>query len=278
MTKEWSGSLGLRNDGEQPLRVQQILTSCRCVSVEAPSAPIPPGETEEIVLHLDLQGLAGKFDQSADLYLEGGATPEVVIRVHGELIPEVEWPTTEAEFSDLAPGGKASKTLAVTTFDRHPIHLVPRPAAGFQVSSTPTATGADVTILAKESELPKGRLGDQDVIRFDCVDRPLLHPSLAVSWTRLCPAVIKPTFLLFQGSELREQVIEVQRLEGRPWKLRAIVPPTGKVQARVIKDDGKCLQLGVSMLGTPEAPQTVLLKLQIEDPFVRELVVPVRWR
>jgi hypothetical protein len=276
MTAQWSGSMALKNDGEKPLRVQQVLTSCRCVSAEVTNAPIPPGETAEVTITLDLQGLAGHIEQEADLYLEGGQTKEVIIRVQGDIIPAIQWSASSLDFNGLAPGETRAQIISITAADQRPLNVSPHAIPGFRLVSRPTATGAEVAVEAHERELPFRIPAGAESLICDITGDPSLHPQLPVSWSRAVPAKVTPEYLLFTAGGAQTQVIRLQRSPDRPWALKALKIDPKAFQARVLQDRGTEVQVEVTRLPGAGEHGVWPLSISISDPFVGDILVPVR--
>jgi hypothetical protein len=69
--------VSVRNTGERPLTVHRVVTSCDCLSVTGPSAPLVPGENGTFTVVLDLRKepkFRGSLQLSADLLSEDHTT------------------------------------------------------------------------------------------------------------------------------------------------------------------------------------------------------------
>jgi len=74
------------NEGDEPLIIFETSTSCPCVTVRKPSAPVAPGGTGEIVVTFDgSKSLRGRFQQLVRVTTSASGKT-VKLYIYGELL------------------------------------------------------------------------------------------------------------------------------------------------------------------------------------------------
>ena len=58
-----------KNSGKAPLIIEDYGIECTCTKVEYPRYPIPPGQTDSLLLIFDSKGKKGKQDREVILYV-----------------------------------------------------------------------------------------------------------------------------------------------------------------------------------------------------------------
>lgn len=77
-----------KNTGNSPLIFSRIFSSCGCTIPKKPEKPIQPGESGIIEVEYDTKR-AGLF-QKAITVNSNAKTPNVILRIKGEVLPEPE--------------------------------------------------------------------------------------------------------------------------------------------------------------------------------------------
>ena len=76
----------VKNDGNMPLVIQNIVASCGCTTPEWTKSPIPPGATGKITAIYDPANRPGAFSKTLAVY--SNAKPQVVVlTIKGEVVP-----------------------------------------------------------------------------------------------------------------------------------------------------------------------------------------------
>ena len=84
-----------KNVGNAPLVFQRISSSCGCTIPKKPEKPIEPGETGEIEVEYDTKRV-GLFMKAISV-ISNSKNPSTVLRIKGEVLPEVEEEEEEEE-------------------------------------------------------------------------------------------------------------------------------------------------------------------------------------
>jgi hypothetical protein len=75
-----------KNTGNAPLVFNRIFSSCGCTIPKKPEKPVLPGESGEIQVNYDTKR-TGIF-QKAITVKSNAKTPNIILRIKGEVLPE----------------------------------------------------------------------------------------------------------------------------------------------------------------------------------------------
>jgi hypothetical protein len=134
------------NTGQQPLVIQNIVTSCGCTTPEWTKQPIPPGGKGKITAIYDPVNRPGAFDKTLSVYTN--TKPQVtVLKIKGEVTPRektieelftfavgnsVRFESVQLAFTNIKKNEKKIRTMQVVNtsdkpvkieFDNLPAHL-----------------------------------------------------------------------------------------------------------------------------------------------------------
>ena len=115
----------VKNDGDKPLVISHVVSSCGCTAVEWTQSPIAPGETGYVSSTYDAKTI-GRFQKSVGIYCNAAAKP-IYLVVKGEVtadpknytfthpvqIGAIRLDKDELEFADAYQGDKPTLELLV---------------------------------------------------------------------------------------------------------------------------------------------------------------------
>lgn len=162
----------VKNDGDKPLVISHVASSCGCTAVEWTQSPIAPGETGYVSSTYDAKTI-GRFQKSVGIYCNAAAKP-IYLVVKGEVtadpknytfthpvqIGAIRLDKDELEFADAYQGDKPTLELLVAnTSDKvySPVlmHLPPY----LKAIATPSKLGrgrtGKITVTLDTEKLPK---------------------------------------------------------------------------------------------------------------------------
>ena len=68
------------NNGNKPLVIEKVESSCSCLDIEYPKEPIAPGKRSKITMTLKMKEIcSGQFYRSAEVYSNGSEEPIEII-------------------------------------------------------------------------------------------------------------------------------------------------------------------------------------------------------
>jgi len=77
-----------KNEGKSPLVIRKVKTGCGCVITEQPNEDIKPGKNGTIKITFDSKGRKGKSTQHIDVYCNDPLTPEIKLKIEGNVDAE----------------------------------------------------------------------------------------------------------------------------------------------------------------------------------------------
>jgi archaellum component FlaF (FlaF/FlaG flagellin family) len=82
-----TAEFAMRNQGNAPLVIKEVRTSCGCTQVDYPQQPIAPGQTFLVKTTYDAKTM-GHFDKKIGVYSNGSKEP-MVLSIHGLVVEDV---------------------------------------------------------------------------------------------------------------------------------------------------------------------------------------------
>ena len=74
----------IKNEGEAPLVITKIISSCNCTTMEWTKSPIAPGMTGDIIVTYNPENRPGPFTRSISLY-SNGKTGSLALNIKGNV-------------------------------------------------------------------------------------------------------------------------------------------------------------------------------------------------
>lgn len=103
-------SFPFRNAGTKPLTIERLDAACGCTTVDLEKRTYQPGESGELTVVFDLNGLAGRQDKTIQVYHDRG--PMVLLTIRALL---AEAPTVAPAFLTWKLGAAADEQVAVVS-------------------------------------------------------------------------------------------------------------------------------------------------------------------
>lgn len=111
-----SHTFQIRNDGDEPLRLEKGPTSCKCTLSDIKKGELLPGESADIRLDWQLTTMGEQFRQTAEIHTNDLTQPTVVLAVHGTVIDMVRLEPHELTLSGVAADEGATETVSLYGF------------------------------------------------------------------------------------------------------------------------------------------------------------------
>ncbi|MEM7395294.1 MAG: DUF1573 domain-containing protein, partial [Verrucomicrobiota bacterium] len=122
-TEEVLHSFTIRNDGDAPLELKGVKTSCGCTAAKLKEKIIPPGKSTEISVTVSLKGRRGGQSKSATVKSNDPVKPNLTLTMKGQAIPLVELRPSIVNFNRVVEGA-GSETAVDVTFAETPNKIV----------------------------------------------------------------------------------------------------------------------------------------------------------
>jgi len=239
----------VKNDGDKPLVISNVTTSCGCTVADWTKTPIPPGQTGVITSTFDSKAL-GHFDKSVGVYcnasprpvylwLRGEVTadPENYIVTHPYEFGAIRLNKDQIEFDDANKGDQPVMEMLVanTTSEVYTpvlMHLPPYLKAEAMPEKLGKGQSGKIRVTLDTDKLPKFGLTTATVYlsRF-LGDKVGEENAIPVS------VILLPDFSnMSQQQRLNPPVVELSMKE---ITIPALAPNEKKTQTVVVKNTGK---------------------------------------
>ena len=113
------GCFELVNQAKNPVRMIQIVPSCRCTAITVPSEEVVPGETVYIAFEWDTTGVRGVQGSRFTLFYseeEHNGLRSLELYVKGNILPKFDFVPEKLEFTE---GKTETKTIKLVPRDDH---------------------------------------------------------------------------------------------------------------------------------------------------------------
>jgi len=94
------------NDGDAPLVIEKVTTSCGCTAAVVKEKTVSPGDQTEVKVEVDTNNRPGSQHKTASVFTNDPTTPQVRLDIQAEVIPQLAF---EPRFARLV-GKKGEKT------------------------------------------------------------------------------------------------------------------------------------------------------------------------
>lgn len=226
----------IRNDGDEPLRLEKGATSCKCTLSDIKTGELLPGQTADVRLDWKLTTLGEQFRQTAEIHTNDPARPTLVLSVHGKVEDLVRLEPSELALTSVPVNEGATETVRLYGFKVKDVQIVSqefsnpetasffnltwRPATAEELQAKKEATcGLRGTLIVKPG-LPLGPINQTIQLKTNVADADKLE--LAVTGSVISDiSIVGPS----QFSEKRGVLFlgTVQRDRGAKATLRILV-------------------------------------------------------
>ncbi|HXV21736.1 MAG TPA: DUF1573 domain-containing protein [Desulfuromonadales bacterium] len=135
-----------RNNGEAPLAVEKVRSSCGCTAALLSATSIPPGGTGEIRTTFDSARFRGAVVKTVYLYVNDPAQPVAQFHLRGTVMPELVLEPEQVELGKLTPGTETEARAILTNQGEQEITLSP-----------PETTSSELNAELAAMQLPPGK-------------------------------------------------------------------------------------------------------------------------
>ena len=106
----------IRNDGDEPLKLEKGTTTCKCTLSDLKTGDVPPGGTADVRLDWKLVTLGEQFRQTAEIHTNDPRRPTISLTVHGTVTDLVRLEPSDVVLSNVSANDGASATLHLYGF------------------------------------------------------------------------------------------------------------------------------------------------------------------
>lgn len=148
------------NQGDQPLIINRVRSTCGCTGTLLSQKEIPPGESGEIKTVFNSSGMRGPIVKWIHVYSNDPINPKVRLQINGVVQPEIDFTPRRLRLTGMEPGEKHEALVTLTNNSEQPIflsHLTTTPAVlSARLSETRLEPGGTANIKIS-FEIPTGK-------------------------------------------------------------------------------------------------------------------------
>lgn len=118
------GRIRFVNDGNEPMTIKKVQTSCGCTVANLSKLTYAPGEEGNLPVQFNTKGYSGMTRKTVTIYLEKGQPKSVRVVLQTKVTPKIE---VEPEFVNFQHvklnAGKIKKSFKVTNNTKHSVKI-----------------------------------------------------------------------------------------------------------------------------------------------------------
>ena len=271
----------LRNDGDAPLRIEHLKSSCGCTVAVASERDVPPKQVGRVTVTLDTARITGRTTKVATVYTNDPDAPAVGLALTGQVLADlVVSPTPlylgrvrrgeRVEHEVLIAPGRPGVDYAVTAVEHS------NPAVHARIEPRSDGPGQRIVVTLDDA-LPLGRLSEQLVLRTTSPREPTL--TLPVLGSVEGDVVLLPpqvTFGVARDATAAERDVFIRNRSGRPLSVTSVVVPDGVTYRLSTVEEGTEYRLTLGLRpGLPPGKIEQTVEIYTDHPDESRLVVPL---
>jgi uncharacterized cupredoxin-like copper-binding protein len=140
----------IKNSGDAPLAIKELVVSCGCTAAKQSSSLIAPGKSAEIQVVFDSSNFSGKVQKSVSLVTNAGKSPNFTFNLDGTIVEALQFSPRQLSLGAIKPGVAKQTTVTVTNREGNTVKLL---------SVNLTSNTLQLKSSIKKSELKPGETG-----------------------------------------------------------------------------------------------------------------------
>jgi hypothetical protein len=271
----------VRNVGDEPLRVENVKSSCGCTIGVATGRDVPPGDYTYITVNLDTARLSGRTTRAVTVYTNDPATPVQPLALTGDVRSDLVLSPTPLYFGHVVMGqavrreivvrpGRPGGADVVSFVDSEDSALRARLDAGPE-------PGTQRVVVDVSPDLPPGRFDGEVRLRTTSASNPVITVpvfGMVESDVALLPPQV--TFGVSRAGMPSPLEVHIRNRARRPMAVTKVVaPPQVDAELRTVRA-GVEWRLVLRLREVPaDRKLDTAVEIFTDQPRVNRLVVPV---
>lgn len=276
-------SFEFKNNGDAPLQILEVTTSCGCTSADLKQKTYRPGESGKIPVTFNSQTFEGKITKRITVSTNDKAAPKTVLTIQGTILTDVQATPSALVFTNAKPNQANAQTLKVTTTRLPKLELsnlkIEPEYLTFAEERIDDKT-IHLVVTADGTKFPKGKTRLNGYITFDTNSKTQGTMRAAVTIEVTQPVRISPRALYFFASKAgksRQVHLKLESNTGKDFKITGIESDLTYISATLEQDGGKEKSLLVTLADSaPQGKFQGVLTLKTNIPDQSELLVDIR--
>ena len=146
------------NQGDEPLLIERVRSSCGCTAVLVSSRSLPPGSKGELQANFDSSRFRGAVSKTIYLYSNDPLRPVMLLQIQGEVVEMVTIEPAQVNFGQVSAGKAVTATILLRNQAGRPLTLGKPHATAAELQAkmpqTPFASGDEVSLELRLTPKP----------------------------------------------------------------------------------------------------------------------------
>jgi hypothetical protein len=274
-------SFVLRNEGDEPLQISNVLTQCGCTSVDLPTKVISPNEAIKLQATLSSKQMRGKVRKSLFVQSNDPQDAQRVLYITGMVIPTIDVSPVALDLGPVDKNVGATRTVQLTShFPDRTFHVTD------VVSENPNA------VSVRYDEIEKGKtyqlvidVAKQSIsqeikssVRVKTDDEEWKEIRIPVTATLAEAIAISPSKLKVIGRTDGKGVtvyLTVTSIAGQPFRITSVEAPMRSIDVMLLPTGQSGYRIKLSNLVASDelANASVVVRTDVKEQ--PEMRVPI---
>ncbi len=272
----------LRNEGDLPLEIRKVETSCGCTATQVGGNQIQPGSSTPLTAKINLRGRRGRQEKTITVSTNDPAQPALVLKLSGMVTAEVEVSPVRVDFLDLKPDQVAERIITITALAGPPLQITgvdARSAAFVTARSVPLEEGKSYQIrMQSNPPFNPGVNRGMVTVSTSNPKYPIIY--LPVSLTVSSDLVVVPNAVMLPYGSGDNPPVNVKLLvrsrSGKAFQVVRTQGPSAEIVVRVLPDSPSSWKVEVDNLVPSPGINGTVLRVFTEGTDTPELRVPIQ--
>ena len=269
----------IRNDGEGPLILKSVKTSCGCTAARLKDTILPPGRSTTVSVTVNLKGRRGKQTKTATVNSNDPVKPRYKLTMKGTAIPMVDVKPSIINFGRVIQGNSSEASVEIIFAETPNSITAVKALADFYTTRIETLTeGRSYRLYAKlNDDLPPGKISS--AIRLSTSLGASRFTTVQMTGTVIGDISVLPDkiTLVSRGNKPETRYLVLQSGRVKEFKVLGVELPDERMTAKVLTlGAGKGYRIRLDNIVANEKldKKKIVIKTDIETTPVIE--VPFR--
>lgn len=159
----------IKNSGDQPLQIKQLIASCGCTAATPSSTLIAPGKSAEIKVIFDSANFTGKVSKTVAMTTNAAKGPNYTFVMEGTILEEIQVAPRQLSLGPMKPGVAKEVKLTVANHGTKSLRLL---------SANANSKSLQIKPVLHKTEIKPGESATIDVVITPKMDVKVLSGYL----------------------------------------------------------------------------------------------------
>lgn len=267
----------LRNEGDEPLVIHRVHSSCGCTVANLSGTQIDPDGEQELTSKISLRGRHGLQRMHINVHSNDPENPVLRLNIEGRAIRDLEIRPRLVSFGTVTPDSVSARTLDLFS-EKEAFHLkdIASNMNGLGLRMTEVTAGHHYRLILELAEPAIGKLEGNLRIRTDHPRHPEIIVPVAGNVTTQRLLVSPETILLpadWEGAITRHVVI--RSVDKTPFSISAIDKPHKDIGVRIFAMGNAGYRLQIANIGAAFLDADSQLTITTDFPDIEPITIPI---